>query len=64
MRSCARNMGSSSAYSWVKLALQGAGLVAKVRRKGANRHRRARRPLPGTPSGGDWCCYRESVAGR
>ncbi|HKV97637.1 MAG TPA: ISNCY family transposase, partial [Gammaproteobacteria bacterium] len=34
-------------YTWVKLALQGAGLVAKGRKRGVHRKRRARRPLPG-----------------
>jgi transposase len=34
-------------YSWVKLALQGAGLVGKQRRRGTHRRRRPRRPLPG-----------------
>ena len=34
-------------YSWVKAALQGAGLVAKGRKRGVHRKRRARRPLPG-----------------
>ena len=34
-------------YSWVKGLLQGAGLVAKGRKRGAHRKRRARRPLPG-----------------
>ena len=34
-------------YTWVKLALQGAGLVKKQRRRGVHRRRRARRPLPG-----------------
>ena len=34
-------------YHWVKLALQGAGLVARERRRGGHRLRRARRPLPG-----------------
>src|SRR5882762_7446738 len=34
-------------YSWVKQALQGAGLVARGRRRGAHRKRRARRPMPG-----------------
>lgn len=34
-------------YTWVKLALQGAGLVKKQRRRGTHRRRRARRPLPG-----------------
>jgi len=34
-------------YSWVKQALQGAGLVARERKRGVHRKRRARRPLPG-----------------
>lgn len=34
-------------YAWVKLALQGAGLVAKGRKRGVHRKRRPRRPLPG-----------------
>jgi len=34
-------------YTWVKLALQGAGLVAKRRKRGTHRRRRPRRPLPG-----------------
>lgn len=34
-------------YSWVKAALQEAGLVAKGRRRGRHRRRRERRPLPG-----------------
>jgi transposase len=34
-------------YTWVKTALQGAGLVKKGRQRGAHRRRRARRPLPG-----------------
>jgi transposase len=34
-------------YTWVKLALQGAGLVAARRRRTAHRRRRPRRPLPG-----------------
>jgi transposase len=34
-------------YTWVKLALQGAGLVALRRRRSAHRQRRPRRPLPG-----------------
>jgi len=34
-------------YSWVKLALQGAGLVRKRRQRGPHRRRRERRPLPG-----------------
>ena len=34
-------------YSWVKAALQGAGLVARARKRGVHRRRRERRPLPG-----------------
>lgn len=34
-------------YTWVKAALQGAGLVAKGRKRGVHRKRRPRRPLPG-----------------
>ena len=34
-------------YTWVKLALQGAGLVKPQRRRGTHRRRRERRPLPG-----------------
>jgi transposase len=34
-------------YNWVKLALQGAGLVKRRRRTGPHRRRRERRPLPG-----------------
>src|SRR6202795_2573359 len=39
--------GIGLSYSWVKLALQGAGLVHQRRRRGTHRQRRARRPLPG-----------------
>ena len=39
--------GIALSYSWVKLALQGAGLVHKDRRRGVHRRRRARRPLRG-----------------
>jgi transposase len=34
-------------YSWVKQALQGAGLIARGRKRGKHRRRRERRPLPG-----------------
>jgi len=34
-------------YSWVKAALQGAGLVGRQRQRGVHRKRRPRRPLPG-----------------
>jgi transposase len=39
--------GIELSYTWVKLALQGAGLVKKGRKRGAHRKRRPRRPLPG-----------------
>jgi hypothetical protein len=39
--------GVRLSYTWVKLALQGAGLVKKGRKRGAHRKRRPRRPLPG-----------------
>jgi transposase len=39
--------GIELSYTWVKQALQGAGLVARGRKRGAHRKRRARRPLPG-----------------
>src|SRR5271168_5663157 len=39
--------GIRLSYSWVKQALQGAGLVARRRKRGPHRRRRERRPLPG-----------------
>ena len=39
--------GIHLSYTWVKLALQGAGLVKKGRKRGVHRKRRPRRPLPG-----------------
>ena len=39
--------GIELSYSWVKAALQGAGLVGRRRSRGTHRKRRARRPLPG-----------------
>src|SRR6516162_3225112 len=39
--------GLELSYTWVKQALQGAGLVARGRKRGAHRKRRERRPLPG-----------------
>ena len=39
------NIGLS--YTWVQQALQGAGLVAKKRKRGTHRRRRARRPMAG-----------------
>ena len=34
-------------YTWVKQALQGAGLVARRKKRGSHRRRRPRRPIPG-----------------
>ena len=34
-------------YNWIRLALQGAGLIEKRRRRDKHRKRRPRRPLPG-----------------
>jgi transposase len=39
--------GMRLSYTWVKLALQGAGLVKKARKRGVHRKRRPPRPLPG-----------------
>jgi transposase len=39
--------GIKISYTWVQLALQGAGLIAKKRKRGKHRRRRERRPLPG-----------------
>jgi len=39
--------GMELSYTWVKQALQGAGLVARGRKRGVHRKRRERRPLPG-----------------
>jgi transposase len=39
--------GIELSYTWVKMALQRAGLVSKQRRRGRHRRRRPRRPLPG-----------------
>jgi len=39
--------GIELSYTWVKQALQGAGLVARSRKRGVHRQRRPRRPLPG-----------------
>jgi transposase len=43
----AEEHGVRISYTWVKMALQGAGLVNKQRRRGTHRRRRPRRPLPG-----------------
>src|SRR6476469_3342397 len=34
-------------YTWVKQALQGAGLVARRKKRGSHRRRRPRKPMPG-----------------
>jgi len=39
--------GIGISYSWVKQALQGAGLIQRRGRRGPHRRRRPRRPLPG-----------------
>lgn len=39
--------GIELSYTWVKLALQGAGLVKQRKRRGTHRRRRPRRALPG-----------------
>src|SRR3954469_12822682 len=39
--------GIGLSYTWVKQALQGAGLVARGRKRGAHRKRRERGPAPG-----------------
>jgi transposase len=39
--------GIDLGYTWVRLALQGAGLVKKQKRRGTHRKRRPRRALPG-----------------
>src|ERR1019366_6898129 len=39
--------GIRLSYTWVKLALQGAGFIPKGRQRGKHRQRRPRRPIPG-----------------
>jgi len=39
--------GIKISYTWVQLALQGAGLVARQRKRGKHRRRRERRPMVG-----------------
>src|SRR5512140_2895017 len=39
--------GMGLSYTWVKTALQTAGLVARSRKRGQHRKKRSRRPLPG-----------------
>src|SRR6266705_247146 len=51
VRHCHEKLQSTHAielsYTWVKLAVQGAGLVTRGRKRGVHRKRRPRRPLPG-----------------
>ena len=42
-----KDHGFGWGYTWTKLHLQWAGVVAKAPRKGAHRRKRERRPLPG-----------------
>jgi transposase len=49
--------GIALSYTWVKLALQGAGLVGKRGPRGVHRRRRPRRPLPGMLLHLDGCRY-------
>src|SRR5260370_10126959 len=44
----AEEHGVQISYTWVKMALQGAGLVNKQRRRGTHPRRPARRPVAGT----------------
>jgi transposase len=46
--------GIRLSYTWVKQALQGAGLVKKRRQRGPHRKRRERRPLPGPALRDGW----------
>ena len=39
--------GIQLSYTWVQQALQGAGLVARGKKRGKHRRRRERRPMPG-----------------
>ena len=39
--------GIQLSYTWVQKALQGAGLVARKKKRGKHRRRRERRPLAG-----------------
>lgn len=39
--------GITYSYTWVKLLLQGAGLAARARQRGAHRRKRERRPMAG-----------------
>jgi transposase len=42
-----REHGLALSYTWVKQALQGAGLVARKKKRGTHRRRRPRREMPG-----------------
>ena len=50
--------GLELSYTWVKLALQGAGLVKRRRQRGPHRKRRPRRPLAGMLLHLDGSCHR------
>src|SRR5690349_14797438 len=43
----AEEHGTQLSYTWVYKALEGAGLIARRRKRGPHRRRRPRRPLPG-----------------
>jgi transposase len=51
VRHCHEKLGAEHeirlSYSWVKQALQGAGLVERRKKRGSHRRRRERKPLPG-----------------
>lgn len=42
--------GVELSYAWVKQAVQGAGLLARKRRRSPHRRRRPRRETPGKPA--------------
>src|SRR5680860_1404042 len=42
-----RKDGSARSYTWVKNRLQEAGLIKRAKKRGADRKRRERSPLPG-----------------
>ncbi|MHB8413732.1 MAG: ISNCY family transposase [Candidatus Acidiferrales bacterium] len=47
MKNCARSTAFPRAYTWVKLLLQGAGLVVRAPQRGVHRRRRERRAMAG-----------------
>ncbi|MFN0168435.1 MAG: hypothetical protein ACKV22_18570 [Bryobacteraceae bacterium] len=50
--------GIELSYTWVQLALQGAGLVKRQAKRGKHRRRRERRPMPGMLLHIDGCRHR------